>query len=68
MENEDRAETVAFRWVAHALILQLDLREDCLPELLRELHRERALVRRFLLERAGLKPGSVPPLEFVRRA
>jgi hypothetical protein len=67
MDHEQKAESVAFRWMAHALIKQLDLREDCLPELLRELHRERALVRRYLLERTGLKPGAGSSLELARR-
>lgn len=68
MNHDERAESVAFRWVAYSLIKQLDLREDCLPELLRELHRERALVRRYLLERAGLRPTQpTAALEFARR-
>jgi hypothetical protein len=61
MNQDERAESVAFRWVAYSLIKQLDLRDDCLPELLSELHRERTLVCRYLLERTGLrKPPSMP--------
>jgi hypothetical protein len=67
MDNDQRAESVAFRWMAYALIKQLDLRDDCLPELLRELHRERALVRRYLLERTWLKPSAGSALELARR-
>jgi hypothetical protein len=66
MDADQRAESVAFRWMAYALIKQLDLRDDCLPELLHELHRERALVRRYLLERAGFD--GTKPLDLAGRA
>jgi hypothetical protein len=60
MSKDEQAESVAFRWVAYSLIKQLDLRDDCLPELLGELQRERSLVRRYLLERTGLRAPDTP--------
>jgi hypothetical protein len=68
MSQDERDETVAFRWVAHSLIRQLDLREDCMPELLRELNRERTLVCRYLLERPSLPRAEAPKTDLARRA
>jgi hypothetical protein len=68
MNHDERAESVAFRWVAYSLIKQLDLRDDCLPDLMRELQRERALVRRYLLERSGLRRAQTPvAIQLARR-
>jgi hypothetical protein len=68
MNHDERAESVAFRGVAFSLIKQLDLRDDCLPDLMRELQRERALVRRYLLERSGLRRAQTPvAIQLARR-
>jgi hypothetical protein len=45
-------EAIAFRILAETLIMKLDLRRECLPQLLTELHRERELGFAWL-ERQG---------------